>query len=318
MRFCGMDGTALIEPTPVRTDHFLGKVVGDGWCLRAELGRGAFGTVYAGTHADKPGEFAVKVMRSSLRASEEQVGRFRREVRILSELRDPYLIEIVGFGHDDQTGYYVVMPRLHGRDLARHLRDVGPLSLPEFDALLRQIATALGTVHRADIVHRDIKAENIFLIKNLPAAPDGLQVRLLDFGLAKLIKGQAGLSADDLDVSTRPTQVLGSPATMAPEQVLSQDVDSRADLYSLGIVLFEALTGRLPFEAPTPVLIMRQHVFEPPPAPSTLAGWVPPELDALVLDLLHKRPSQRIGSTSDLLTRWEAAGPAVRAAWQRA
>jgi serine/threonine protein kinase len=317
--FCGHDGTPLagglaMATDGYRTDRFTGLTVGEGYQLRSLLGGGEFGSVYAATRVGVEGEWAVKVLRGGLRASEEQVARFRREVHILAAIRNPHLIELQGFGHDAQVGYYVAMPRLHGQDLAHRLRATQVLPLPEVDAVLRQTALALGAVHAAGVVHRDIKPANIFLDQRDPGQ---VHVRLLDFGLAKLLKGRAHRIADSLEVKTRPSQVLGSPATMSPEQVMSQEVDARTDLYSLGIVLFEMLTGRLPLDAESAVLLMRAHVFEPPPAPSSLAPWVTPAIDAIVSDLLAKRPSQRLESTDVLLERWHAGWPEALRSWER-
>ena len=335
-RFCGLDGAALIDPPSGRTDHFTGLTIGTretspgaephekGYVLRVRMGGGAFGSVYAASRNGHVGEFAVKVLRGGMRASEEQVARFRREVRILAEIRHPHLIDIHAFGHDVQVGYFVVMPRLRGEDLAARVHRVGPLPLPEVDTILRQVAQALGKVHAAGVVHRDVKPENIFLetlakpaaLQDDVTTTAGIHARLLDFGLAKLMKGRATRIADSLEVKTGPTQVLGTPATMSPEQVLSQEVDLRSDLYSLGVVLYEMLTGRLPFDAESAVLLMRMHVFDAPPLPSARVRWLPTEIDAIVADLLAKRPSQRIESTEVLLQRWRAAVPAALLAYQ--
>ena len=329
--FCGADGLTLHDVTP--SDPLRDLVVDDGYRLGSVLGRGGFGTVYRASHSKKPGVFAVKVLRADRARDPEQVGRFRREIRAAAALRHPHVVEILAFGHDDRAGYYVVMPLLVGLTLHDRLRS-GRLPLDQVDAILRQTTLALAIAHENGVVHRDVKTENVFLERLAPdplpskRGPEGeaslllppmhIHVRLLDFGLAKLLKGYNPAISESWDVKTRPRQVLGSPLTMSPEQVLSQDVDGRSDLYSLGVVLFEMLTGTLPFDDEKPGYVMRKHVFEPPPLAAQRPGcaWVPPALDALVQQVLAKRPSHRPQSTAELLAAWAAAWPEAWTAWQ--
>ncbi len=313
VRFCGVDGQALGKISET-IDKLIGSRLGDAYELTVQVGRGAFGAVYAARHVQTPGEFAVKLLRSGTQAAPEQVARFRREVSILAKVISPHVVPIVQYGHDAGKGYYLVMPLLSGENLAERLARKGPLPLPELSKMVDHVTAALQCAHQAGVIHRDIKPENIYL----HTSDDGqITVKLLDFGLAKLLRPPQGDQGPSEDLQTGPTQVLGSPSTMSPEQVLSQPVDARSDLYSFGVVLFEALTGQLPFDAESAVQLMRKQVYDPPPRPSEDCPWLSEDLEKIVLDLLAKRPSLRPQSAEELRQTWQAALPMGLEKWRR-
>lgn len=314
VRFCGRDGTPLDRVL----DALEGKRVGP-YKIESLVGRGAFGSVYRARKAneDEAQPVALKILRRDRQGSQELVGRFRREMRAVAALRHPHLVELLDLGWDEVGGYFVVMELLRGESLLDRIERLGARPLPEIDRILSQVLPALQHAHDAGVIHRDIKAENIFLEER----PDGVFARLLDFGLAKIDAEAAhdSLLLEATDQLTRPDQALGSPATMSPEQVMNLGVDYRSDLYSFGVVLFEMLTAELPFDSDKPLLIMQKHVHDAPPKPSSRKDgrWIPTALDELVLSCLSKRPSQRPQSAMDLLQQWQGCLAAAKASFKR-
>lgn len=314
-RFCGADGTALIDPA---VDRLLGVRVGARFRLGPVLRRGGFGSVLQGVDEQDGQPVAVKILHADRATNPQIVERFHREARALASVRHPHVVGLTGYGYDETAGWFLVMPLLQGETLFERTQRAGMLSLQELDLLVTQLLGALQHIHALGIIHRDIKAENVFLeTPTLATAPGevGLHARLLDFGVARLMPNtKVGVGLHD---ATLPRQVVGSPLTMSPEQVIGDKVDVRSDLYSFGVLLFEALTGELPFRNDKPGLVMRAHVHEPPPPPSQRGRgrWVPPSLDTLVLDLMQKRPGLRPSSAEETLARWRRLLPELRLAW---
>jgi serine/threonine protein kinase len=313
IRFCGRDGVALERVT----DALEGKRIGP-YRIDVLIGRGAFGSVYrAHKSQDDSAPVALKVLRRDRQGSQELVGRFRREMRAVAALRHPHLVELVDLGWDEVGGYYVVMELLRGESVLDRIERLGALPVHEIDRILTQILPALAHAHEAGVIHRDIKAENIFLEERT----EGLVARLLDFGLAKIdaVAAHDSLLLEATDQLTRPDQALGSPATMSPEQVMNMGVDLRSDIYSMGVVLFEMLTGELPFDSDKPLVIMQKHVHDAPPAPSSRkdGAWVPSAVDALVLSCMSKRPSLRPQTALELLAQWQECLTSAKASFKK-
>src|SRR5882672_2949435 len=206
--------------------------------IEAELGSGGAGTVYRALHLERQTKVAVKVLRPELASSVELRHRFAREARALTALSHPNIVSVVDSGVASDTAF-LVMELLEGETLSARLKR-GALSVTAALVIMRQLLSALGFVHEQKLVHRDVKPANIFL----QAEGDGRdRVRLLDFGLAKFLAPEAlGPSL------TRAGQVFGTPSYMAPEQIAGQQADPRTDVYAAGIVLFEMLAGRVPFQ----------------------------------------------------------------------
>jgi serine/threonine-protein kinase len=226
---------------------------------------------------------ALKILHPSDEADADRTGRFRREAQILSKIQHPAVPRILDSGVDGNRLFFVT-ELIDGRDLKLLIQERGPWPVAEATALTATVAEALAAAHALGIVHRDVKPSNIMV------ASDG-SPRLLDFGLAR----GRGI---DMATLTKTGMVIGTPAYMSPEQFQSLAADERSDVYSLGVVLFEVLTGRLPFTAPTPMALAVKHLMEPVPEPRALRPELPVWLDRLVLRCLEKEPARRFATAA--------------------
>jgi serine/threonine protein kinase len=269
-----------------------------GYRLRRLLGRGSMGAVYLGEKPDGS-RAAIKMLRPKYTQNADLVGRFLREAKAVSGLKHPNIVEIYDSGFDAGLGYYLVLEFLRGESLLEYININGRLSPYEAVSLTCQMLDGLQAAHEQGVVHRDLKPANIFL-QTLTQPP---RVKLLDFGVAKLLdKGNLSI--------TRTGAVLGTPAYMSPEQSAGKrDIDGRADLYAVGVILFELLTGRRPFLAETPSQLLVMHQIELPPVPSGLVPKIPKALDAVVLACLEKDPRDRPSSARALRERLQALLP---------
>ena len=315
--YCGQDGNPLVEFVPL--DPLIGVVVGGSYRLRKQLGCGGFGTVYLATHERLPMMVAVKLLTASRTLDPTMVSRFRLEVEAEALLTHPNIVRVLDHGQDPKAGFFIVMEHLNGRDLAKLLDAKQQLGILEMFALVDQTASALDAAHKAGIVHRDVKAENLFLVDDR-TRPEGFSLKLLDFGLARLTRNAVtphGQTLRPIAHRSSPQRTFGSPATMAPEVATAGNVDHRADIYSLGAVVFELLTGHILFEAKTLEDMLHRIVNVPPPMPSTVPGgeWVPAELDEVVMAMLQKNPANRPQTMAEVRRLFEKARPAAELAW---
>ncbi|PBC78093.1 serine/threonine protein kinase [Streptomyces sp. TLI_235] len=262
------------------------RVVDGRYRLTEKIGHGGMGQVWAGHDQRLDRRVAVKLLRTDLLAPEDATRsrgdelrrRFLRESRISAALDHPGLVTVFDAGTDSGE-LYLVMQRVPGVSLADLLAEDGPLTVDRAAAAAAQLCSALAVVHAVPVVHRDLKPSNVMI------RPDGRTV-LLDLGIA------TALDPDATRLTLTGTPI-GSPAYMAPEQALAAGVDPRSDLYALGCLLHEMLTGDAPFTAPTALGVLRRHVDEPPPPLRELRPDAPPALERLVLDLLAKQPADR-------------------------
>ncbi|NBD10561.1 MULTISPECIES: serine/threonine-protein kinase [Corallococcus] len=306
---CPRDGTVVLSsfhPTPPEpkvivehpgteataiTDPLIGLKLGE-YELRSRIGVGGMGLVYDGIQPLIGKRVAVKVLRPELAHSSEQVARLLAEARAVNAIRHRGIIDIFGFGQLPDGRQYIVMEYLDGQPLDAILAEKGRLPVPEALSLLDEVLAALGAAHGAGVVHRDLKPSNIFLVRQ----PDGSRyVKLLDFGLAKRGEGPTGRTAQ-----TRTDMVVGTPEYMAPEQARGQSVGPMTDLYAMGVVTFEIVTGRLPFIGSSPVDLLMKHVEARPPRPSEFVPDLPPAVDAFILQMLTKDPETRPNSADAL------------------
>ena len=253
------------------------------YVLVRTLGFGGMGFVYEIEHEAIGRRFALKVLRLDL-STEEDHKRFHREARALGRISSPRVAQVVDFGIELNVGPYYVMELLEGETLKDRLDREGRLRVETAVALAIELAEALAAVHDAGIVHRDLKPSNVGLSNDGPVA-----VKLLDFGLATSVEG--GL----LTRVTAGQELVGTLPYMAPEQFYDTPPSPSADLYAVGVILYEMLTGRLPFSASSPAAMIQEHLnAAPPPFDKALPGLkVPPWLEAIVLKLLSKDPASR-------------------------
>jgi len=259
-----------------------GACVGE-YVVRSLIARGGHGAVYAAEHRVLRRPAAVKVMHRRFASSGEMVARFVREAKVVNQIRHPAIVDIYDLGTLPDGRPYCVMELLEGRNLWQLLRAQGRYTPAEALAVLEPVCAALQAAHEAGVVHRDVKASNVLVSEG-----EDRRVKLLDFGIAKITDpAEAGLTAAG--------ERLGSTHAMAPEQICAQAVDGRTDVYALGVLLYQLLTGRIPFHADDPLELERLQLEAPPPLPGALAP-VPPAVDAVVARAMEKAPERRFQS----------------------
>lgn len=269
------------------TDRFVGKTLPGGYHILDLLSVGGMGRVYRAQQSALGRTVAVKIIHPHLLSDENSALRFMTEARAASQLNHPNSVAVFDFGRTDDGQPYLVMEFLRGKDLARVAYEDGPLSFSRIVDVLRQVLAALGEAHDLGIVHRDLKPENVILE---PLRRGGDFVKVVDFGLAKL-KADAQAPSN----VTSPGIVCGTPDYMAPEQGRGDAIDGRSDLYSVGVMLFQLLTGRLPFEAETPTQVVMMHMTIPVPDPRQVSPErrIPDPLIDVVFKALAKDPRDR-------------------------
>ena len=303
------------KPTPLQTtapasrrgtsdrrseDFAPGSRIGD-YVVERLIARGGCGNVYAAEHTVLGRRAALKILRRDLSNAADAVNRFVREARAVNAIQHPNIVDIYEFGRLPDGRPYHVMELIEGDDLEAVLRNEGPFSPARALEVLRPICGAVAAAHAMGVIHRDLKASNIIL-----GTRSGQPVvKLLDFGIAKLIDR----SAIGVTTSTPIGQHIGTPYAMAPEQIRGVAVDARTDVYALGVLLFQLLTGRVPFPGDDNSEVERMHLMEDPPPPSKYVD-VPAAIDAVVLRCMEKQPELRYPSADALLSALEeAVGP---------
>ncbi len=269
--------------------------MGDAWIgtyeIRRFLGRGGMASVYECHDATLGRGVAVKVLHPHLAHDETAIARFLREGRTVSRIRHPNVVQMFDTGQKDGLPF-LVMELVDGDDLAKCLRESGPMPLQGMVDFMLAVIAAVGAAHDAGIVHRDLKPSNIRLSRDHRG---GLMPKILDFGISKW------LSEDGTSDLTETNGVLGTAAYMAPEQLRSaKDADGRSDIYSIGVILYECATGMLPFHGTSQYELMHAVLTAPLAAPSTLRPEVPPALDAIVLRAMRRDPAERFAAAGDL------------------
>jgi hypothetical protein len=292
-RFCPYDGDVLVDAAaPELTDPLIGLRVDGRYVVRSVLGEGGMGTVYEVQHATLGRKFALKVLRRDVAGDAEAAKRFVQEAKAAAAIGHPNIVAVSDFGELElpKVGRvpYFVMERLEGGTLAQLLEQKGRLTPERTAQILRQAASALAATHAAGVVHRDLKPDNVFLTG---AARDF--VKLVDFGVAKMA-GAGRL--------TRAGTVFGTPHYMSPEQAQGEQVDGRSDVYALGVIAYECLAGKLPFEADTYMGVLTKHMFAQPEPLETVVdpGVQLGALAAITMRCLAKDPAARFSSMDDL------------------
>lgn len=270
--------------------NLVGTQLGGRFELLDLLGEGGYGAVYRAKQLSMDRDVAIKIIHPHLAAAAGVKERFEREARVASRLTHPNTVVYFDFGlHEDI--FFLAMEYVKGQPLADLLTARGPLPPERVGHLALQMLGALREAHELDMVHRDLKPANILLTRR---AGDPDFVKVIDFGLAKIVRGSADAAPDD-----GPTQtgaILGTPAFMAPEQIRGEDLDGRADLYALGVILYLSLTGSKPFSGGTPVETAALHLTQPVPPLRTVNPAVPPAMEQFTMRLLAKARHQRVPS----------------------
>ncbi|MEM9491381.1 MAG: serine/threonine-protein kinase, partial [Myxococcota bacterium] len=305
-RFCGACGKAQ-QPTEPQSgrhaavhgassehgDEMIGRVVAERYRLIAKLGEGGMGTVFRAEQISLKRTVALKLLRPDLSRDSAQVRRFDAEAKLVAQLSHPNTVTLYDFGQDsDSSGYnmlFIAMEYIEGQSLRQIIHREGAMRPGRALAIAEQVAASLADAHDHSIIHRDLKPDNVMLSVRGKRSD---VVTVLDFGIAKLRDAQNHLTGMPV---TQAGALLGTPQYMAPEQIRSEPVDGRTDVYAMGAMLYEMLTGRLPFEAPSLMAILTLHLHEMPAPPTQRRPdlGLPPELDRLVMTALNKQPEAR-------------------------
>ena len=267
------------------TLHFMQQLlIDDRYALGNLLGSGGMAEVYHDEVLDR--DVALKVLRDQYTKNEEFVERFRREARSVAALNHPDIVSVYDWGRTGDGSYYMAMEYISGGTLKERILSASPTDPGKAAEWGSQVARALGFAHERGVIHRDVKPHNILLTES-----DNAKVN--DFGIAR---------AATAATISQPSFVLGTASYISPEQAMGEPVGPESDLYSLGVVLYEVLTGTLPYHAESPVAIAMKHVIEPPRSPREANPQLPEALDAITLKLVAKEPKDRYASADELVT----------------
>ncbi|MBO6933896.1 MAG: protein kinase [Deltaproteobacteria bacterium] len=290
-KFCRSCGAA-IDNSSSANDPLVGRTIGGNYLVQELVGVGGMGRVYRSEQSTLGRTVAIKVIHPHLLSDEQTVARFYGEARAASRLNHPNSVSIIDFGRTDDGILYLAMEFLKGKDLALVMHEEGPLPFPRICEILIGVLEALDEAHAFDIVHRDMKPENIIL-RRLQSGDD--LVKVVDFGLATIV----GNNSTSI---TRPGLVCGTPDYMPPEQARGEQVDGRGDLYALGVVLFELLTDQLPFDDETPTKVVLRHINDPVPDPREVAPHrgMPDSLAEICIRALQKDRNLRFANASEM------------------
>lgn len=305
-QFCASCGHGLQSTATTEGDPFLGVVLGGKYETLELIGEGAMGRVYKARQITLGKPFAAKILAPHLIHDESSRARFAAEAHNAASLNHPNCVSVVDFGHTEHGAAYIVMEFIAGRTLESLIERDYPLSTTRIVDLVVQVLAALTEAHGLGILHRDLKPENI-LVQQLRT--HGEFAKVLDFGIAKLMEdtAQAGTGL------TSQGMVCGTPEYMSPEQARGFKLDQRSDLYSVGVILYQMLAGRPPFESGSAIELLHKHITEEPVPPSQLVGSPPSPLEAVCLRALSKDPSLRYGSAQEFREALIAAAGVVQA-----
>ncbi|MBL8150164.1 MAG: serine/threonine protein kinase [Blastocatellia bacterium] len=301
--FCVFDGHRLLASED--SDPFVGLVVDGKYHIDRRIAKGGSGNVYRATHIQLKAPVAVKIIHPRLVSDPAAVERFRREALVTMKVRHTNAIAVMDFGITNNHIVYVVTELLEGVTLEQRLREKGFLSPNETSQIMNQVCAAVAVVHENQIVHRDLKPENIFLHQY-----EGREVvKVVDFGIAKY-KGNLDEEEEDMRL-TQSGFVVGTPFYMSPEQCRGQDVDHRADIYSLGVMLYQVLTGKLPFDGHKASIIVTKHKTEKPKPIYEVKPGLPAVLNGVIMRALEKKPEDRQQNVLELAHELESAVKAI-------
>jgi eukaryotic-like serine/threonine-protein kinase len=310
IRFCPVDGNVL-RPLHAAADDLVGRIIDERYFLLEKLGEGGMGDVYLGEHVRTQRRCAVKVVSRRHAHDPEALGRFVREATNAGRMHHPHVATLYDFGETADGITYLAMEYIEGEPLSRLLEREGALPPARAVEIARQVAEGVGAAHEAGIVHRDLKPSNILIARDRKG---GDVVKVVDFGISRA-------PAEDMQNLTRTGFIIGTPEYMSPEQLIGDPVDGRSDIYSLGCILYQMLTGAQAFAGPTAQVITRR-LTEQPPRPRDKNPEIPKPLDELIVTALGRTPQERFQSMEavrDALlaapTQPVATGPRRLASW---
>ncbi len=300
------------------TNHeaLVGRTIAGKYVIETFLGGGAMGAVFRAKQTALEKVVAIKVMHADLAKDATFAIRFHREAKAASRLDHPNSMRVVDFGEEPDGLLYIAMEYLEGRDLYKVIHEDWPLSEARIVDILSQALAALAVAHDMGVIHRDLKPENIMVIAGTNDEGQKVDVvKVCDFGIAKLVENESEGSAADArgdekkpaPRSTTQGLVIGTPEYMSPEQAQGKKLDARSDLYSMGIILYQLLTGRVPFDGESAVTIVVKHVTQIPDPPRSVYAGVHPKLESVCLKAVEKSPEDRYSTARDMRAALRAA-----------
>jgi len=294
-RVCPDDGNTLFVVPDANSDPMHGTTLDGRFLIVDTIGSGGMGTVYRGRQLSMDRDVAIKVVRRDLAHNAKVVKRFMREARVVSRLRSPHVVPVIDFGQSPDGVLFLVMELLHGESMTMVLARDAPMNQARLCTLLAQTCDALAEAHGQGLVHRDLKPDNIYVSKT-PAGQEHCYI--LDFGIVRAGPGGKG---EDPSLTTQGI-VIGTPQFMAPEQIRAQDVSPQTDLYSIGVIAYYGIAGKLPFEGETPTSVFVETLTKPVPRlPDRVAGQdVDPQVRNLIYRMLEKDAKNRPQSTVEV------------------
>lgn len=273
------------------SEALIGKTLGK-FHIREVIGRGGMATVYRAYQETMKRDVAIKVMKREISEDEEFIQRFEREAEIFAVLQHPHILPVIDFGRSDEGWIYIVFRLVEGGGLDTQIRAKGLIEVETAAKMLSQISSALTFAHEKGVIHRDLKSNNILL-------DDRDNAYLTDFGIAKMLASTTRLTNTD--------HIMGTPSYMAPEQWRGENIDARTDIYALGVIGYEMLSGMLPYTADTPFTLMYKHMNEMPESLSAMPKKIPEAVEAVIIRAMAKLPEDRFQSADEFATAFQAA-----------
>jgi serine/threonine protein kinase len=292
---CPIDASVLER----KDDPLLGQTLAGKYLVEKLIKRGGMGAVYVGKHILMDKTVAIKVLHPALALDDDVVRRFSREAKAASRISHPHAVSVTDFGESETGVVFLVMEYLDGRTLKEIIRSEGQMRVDRVAEIVRQVSGALDAAHEQGVVHRDLKSDNIMVAQT----NGGEWAKVLDFGIAKIQQGDSR----DIDI-TAANLVIGTPQYMSPEQCSqSGAIDARSDIYSLGIIIYEMLSGQVPFSGESPTVIMMKQVQDPPPSILDARPDLSPAIAAVISKALAKQPNDRFQTAGGLSAALAAA-----------